>query len=195
MGGVRWSAIVPTVRRTRSMVARSRVAGTTYAKGLGVHADSSITVDLTGMSCTRFQAVVGVDDEVGDAGVGPVPGAGNGSTSLFQSAVLTGASPTSDRGCRHRRRDPARAHRDQRRRRLPQRSRRLGRRQAPVRHGHHRRPRSRRSHPRNGATGIDVAIAPVARFSEPLDPATVSVRDRGLTVQPAGTSVVGNCHL
>ena len=41
--------------------------GVVYAKGLGVHAASNTRVFL-GANCTRFTAVVGVDDEVGDNG-------------------------------------------------------------------------------------------------------------------------------
>ena len=40
--------------------------GTTYAKGLGVHAVSEIRYALSG--CERFKAEVGMDDEVGSAG-------------------------------------------------------------------------------------------------------------------------------
>ncbi|MEW2048768.1 beta-galactosidase [Streptomyces sp. NPDC005476] len=43
------------------------IGGTTYAKGLGVHANSRIRVYLGG-GCTRFTATAGVDDEVGDSG-------------------------------------------------------------------------------------------------------------------------------
>ncbi|WP_411148011.1 beta-galactosidase [Streptomyces sp. A30] len=43
------------------------VGGTTYAKGLGVHANSQIRVYLGG-GCTRFTATAGLDDEVGDNG-------------------------------------------------------------------------------------------------------------------------------
>ncbi|MFH9552964.1 beta-galactosidase [Streptomyces sp. NPDC017435] len=43
------------------------IGGTTYAKGLGVHANSRIRVYLGG-GCTRFTAAAGVDDEVGDSG-------------------------------------------------------------------------------------------------------------------------------
>lgn len=43
------------------------VGGTTYAKGLGVHAPSSVEFYL-GDACTEFTAEVGVDDEVGDQG-------------------------------------------------------------------------------------------------------------------------------
>ncbi|MBX6354430.1 MAG: beta-galactosidase [Micromonosporaceae bacterium] len=41
--------------------------GTVYAKGLGVHAIGDVTVYLGG-ACSRFTAVVGVDDEVGGGG-------------------------------------------------------------------------------------------------------------------------------
>ncbi|MEV3911426.1 beta-galactosidase [Streptomyces canus] len=43
------------------------IGGTTYAKGLGVHANSQVRVYLGG-GCTRFTATAGVDDEVGDGG-------------------------------------------------------------------------------------------------------------------------------
>ncbi len=42
------------------------VGGVEYAKGLGVHADSSVTIALD--QCQMFTAVVGVDDEVGNGG-------------------------------------------------------------------------------------------------------------------------------
>lgn len=40
-----------------------KVAGTTYAKGLGVHADSNIVFDLGG-KCSQFSFVAGFDDSV-----------------------------------------------------------------------------------------------------------------------------------
>jgi beta-galactosidase len=43
------------------------INGVRYAKGLGVHSYSSVRVFLGG-NCTRFTAVVGVDDETGDNG-------------------------------------------------------------------------------------------------------------------------------
>ncbi|MEU1190814.1 beta-galactosidase [Streptomyces sp. NPDC005859] len=43
------------------------IGGTTYTKGLGVHANSQIRIYLGG-GCTRFTATAGVDDEVGDGG-------------------------------------------------------------------------------------------------------------------------------
>ncbi len=43
------------------------IGGQTYAKGLGVHANSSVTYALNGQ-CSTFTATVGVDDEVGNLG-------------------------------------------------------------------------------------------------------------------------------
>jgi beta-galactosidase len=44
-----------------------RVGGTTYAKGFGAHANSVITLDVPS-GCTRFEATVGLDAEVGGSG-------------------------------------------------------------------------------------------------------------------------------
>jgi len=44
-----------------------RLRGTTFARGLGAHAPSDITVFLGGR-CTAFTSVVGVDDETGGGG-------------------------------------------------------------------------------------------------------------------------------
>ena len=38
--------------------------GKRYAKGLGVHSISDLQFDLTGKGCTRFQADVGIDQEI-----------------------------------------------------------------------------------------------------------------------------------
>ena len=43
------------------------IGGVTYEKGLGVHAASSVVIDLGG-KCTTFRADVGVDDETGTGG-------------------------------------------------------------------------------------------------------------------------------
>src|SRR5688572_29257333 len=40
-----------------------RLNGVTFAKGLGTHAMSDVRYDLAGL-CTRFDAVIGVDDAV-----------------------------------------------------------------------------------------------------------------------------------
>jgi beta-galactosidase len=44
-----------------------RIGTTTYAKGFGVHANSLITLDVPA-GCTRFEATVGLDAEVGGSG-------------------------------------------------------------------------------------------------------------------------------
>lgn len=66
--------------------------GTTFAKGLGVHAPSSIEFRPNGR-CSSFAASIGVDDEVNNNGsvIFQVWGDGN---LLFQSAVMTGSSAT-----------------------------------------------------------------------------------------------------
>ena len=63
----------------------------TYVKGLGVHAHSDIRVQLGG-TCTTFNAVVGLDDEVGANGSVVFALYGDG-TPLYSSGVLTGSSP------------------------------------------------------------------------------------------------------
>ncbi len=64
--------------------------GTTYAKGLGVHARSEILYALDGL-CTTFTAVIGVDDEVGPNGSVTFEVWGD-TERLYQSAVHTGSS-------------------------------------------------------------------------------------------------------
>ena len=65
--------------------------GTTYTKGLGVHAASDIKYALAG--CTNFQSDIGLDDEVG------VNGSVNFQVFLdgvkaYDSGVMTGAATT-----------------------------------------------------------------------------------------------------
>jgi glucose/arabinose dehydrogenase len=67
--------------------------GTTYAKGIGVHAASDISYAL-GANCTRFKASVGVDDEVGGSNGTVVFQAFAGTTKVFDSGVMNGASAT-----------------------------------------------------------------------------------------------------
>jgi glucose/arabinose dehydrogenase len=64
--------------------------GTTYAKGLGAHAQADITFPLDG-TCTRFKAAVGVDDEVGSNGSVDFQ-VYSGTAKVFDSGVVTGAS-------------------------------------------------------------------------------------------------------
>jgi hypothetical protein len=66
------------------------LAGTVYAKGLGVHPSGDITLNLGG-NCTRFTATVGVDDEVGSSGSVRFSVVGDGAA-LAGTQVLTGDS-------------------------------------------------------------------------------------------------------
>jgi len=65
--------------------------GVTYAKGLGVHAASDVSVALD--SCTRFQSDVGVDDEVGSNGSVVFQVYVDG-VKKFESPLLGGSSAT-----------------------------------------------------------------------------------------------------
>ncbi|WP_295820437.1 NPCBM/NEW2 domain-containing protein [uncultured Deinococcus sp.] len=64
------------------------IGGKTYAKGLGVHADSSINYALNAQ-CSTFTASVGVDDEVGTRGRVTFQVVGDGRV-LYTSPELTG---------------------------------------------------------------------------------------------------------
>jgi hypothetical protein len=67
------------------------LGGTTFAKGLGVHADSEVRYYLAG-ACTSFEAVVGVDDEKGsDASV--VFQVYADGAMVFQSGLMTQGTP------------------------------------------------------------------------------------------------------
>ena len=66
--------------------------GTTYAKGLGVHAPSDVRYNLGG-TCTAFTASVGVDDEVGIKGSVVFQVFGDG-VKLYDSGTMTGATAT-----------------------------------------------------------------------------------------------------
>lgn len=68
------------------------LAGKRYAKGLGVHADSSVTYKLNKL-CSRFSADIGLDDEVGNAGRVTFRIVADG-TEIFHSTALTGSSAT-----------------------------------------------------------------------------------------------------
>jgi glucose/arabinose dehydrogenase len=68
------------------------LAGVTYAKGLGVHAESALRYSLGGR-CSRLTAKVGVDDEVWSNGSVTFEVWGDG-TKLYDSGRMTGTSPT-----------------------------------------------------------------------------------------------------
>jgi glucose/arabinose dehydrogenase len=67
--------------------------GTTYTKGLGIHAASEITYDLSSMDCTRLKSDVGVDDEVGASG-SIVFEVYSGATEIYDSGVMGGTTAT-----------------------------------------------------------------------------------------------------
>jgi len=66
--------------------------GTTYPKGLGVHAAADVQYALSG-GCTRFRADVGVDDEVGTRGSVVFQVFADGAK-LYDSGVLSGTTAT-----------------------------------------------------------------------------------------------------
>jgi hypothetical protein len=66
------------------------LAGTTYASGLGVHANGDVGLYLDG-HCSRLTALVGVDDEVGNAGSVTFSVLADGRT-LLTTPTLTGTS-------------------------------------------------------------------------------------------------------
>ncbi|XMN10044.1 NPCBM/NEW2 domain-containing protein [Streptomyces griseobrunneus] len=68
------------------------LAGTTYEKGIGTHADSDIAIHLGGR-CTAFTADVGIDDEINGYGEVAFSVEGDGKV-LWTSPKLTGASAT-----------------------------------------------------------------------------------------------------
>jgi hypothetical protein len=64
------------------------IGGRSFARGLGAHAPSNVKVDLAGR-CSAFEADVGVDDEVGDAGSVAFQVWGDGKK-LYDSGVVRG---------------------------------------------------------------------------------------------------------
>ena len=62
--------------------------GVTYSKGIGAHADSDVRVTIPA-GCTTFNAVIGVDDEVGANGSVTFQVLGD-STSLYTSTIKRG---------------------------------------------------------------------------------------------------------
>jgi len=70
--------------------------GQVYSTGLGVHANSEIHIHATNLQtplCTRFQADIGVDDEVGNNG-SVVFQVFADNVQVFDSGVMTGTSGT-----------------------------------------------------------------------------------------------------
>jgi hypothetical protein len=67
--------------------------GATYQKGLGVHANSNLTYDLTGKGYTTFTSDIGVDDEVGARGSVIFQVWADG-VKLYDSGVMIGTTAT-----------------------------------------------------------------------------------------------------
>jgi hypothetical protein len=67
LSDVKWlvarNGLGPVQRNKDNSGGSLRVGGTTYTKGLGVHADSNIVYDLNGQ-CSQFSFVAGFDDSV-----------------------------------------------------------------------------------------------------------------------------------
>lgn len=68
------------------------LAGTTYVKGVGVNSRSGIEYDLGGV-CTRFQAKIGIDDDVGSSGSVVFEIFADG-TKIYDSGAMTGSAAT-----------------------------------------------------------------------------------------------------
>jgi hypothetical protein len=69
-----------------------KLNGVTYAKGIGTHANSTITYNIAGQYKT-FSSDIGVDDEIGNVGLVYFQVIGDGKV-LYTSGNLSGASPT-----------------------------------------------------------------------------------------------------
>ncbi len=67
------------------------IGGVTYAKGIGVHAPSEVSVYL-GRGCERFTAKIGLDDETGQPGSVAFQVLGDGKP-LYDSGILQGKGP------------------------------------------------------------------------------------------------------
>ncbi len=66
------------------------IGGVPYSKGIGVNSYSGVEYNLGGI-CTRFQAAIGIDDEVGSSGTVIFQVFADG-TLIYNSGVITGSS-------------------------------------------------------------------------------------------------------
>ncbi|MER5863678.1 NPCBM/NEW2 domain-containing protein [Kitasatospora sp. NPDC002040] len=83
-----------TVRKDRSVDGNPiRLNGTGYAKGIGTHANSSVTYPLNG-GYTRFRSDVGIDDEITASGTVRFEVWGDGVKLYSSPSTLTPTSPT-----------------------------------------------------------------------------------------------------
>ncbi|MGW4471229.1 NPCBM/NEW2 domain-containing protein [Nonomuraea sp. NPDC004354] len=83
-----------TVQKNRSVGSNPiKLAGTSYAKGIGTHANSAITYTLNG-GYAKFEAEVGVDDEVSAGATVRFEVWGDGAKLYESPSTLTASSPT-----------------------------------------------------------------------------------------------------
>ncbi|TXS75900.1 hypothetical protein EAO76_11925, partial [Streptomyces sp. sk2.1] len=68
------------------------IGGTTYAHGVTVHSKSSVTIQLN-KQCTRYEAMVGVDDMMMGLGAVRFSVFNGDGTRLWQSPVMNGGDP------------------------------------------------------------------------------------------------------
>jgi glucose/arabinose dehydrogenase len=163
--------------------------GVTYAKGLGTNALSDIRFDLAG-ACTRFQANVGIDDEVGLLGTVTFRVYADGSL-RYGSGRMTGSSATRtididitgvtelqlyvDPGS-----GPSNDHADWAYARVTC---------SGAGGGDSTAPTVTQSVPTGGATGVETTASPTATFSEPLQGSTVTTATFTVVNQATQTPV------
>jgi hypothetical protein len=164
--------------------------GTTFTKGIGVHALSDVRVALPA-NCTRFKASVGVDDEVGSNG-SVVFQVFTGATPVYTSPALTGSSATvpvdvSISGASELRLvvgnsngSIAYDHADWADARIECGS---------GGGGDTTPPTITDRSPAAGATGVAASVSPTATFSEAMNPATVTTSTFTLVQQGQSTPV------
>ena len=141
--------------------------GTTYAKGLGAHADSDVRYPLGG-TCTRFKASVGVDDEVGAERLGRLRGVRRPDQDL-RLGLMTGTTrdPAIDVSVAGAERAAPR--RDRRRQRLDYDHADWA--LARIECGSDTTaPTITGRTPAPGASGVAVGVSPTATFSEAMNP-------------------------
>ena len=165
--------------------------GTTYAKGLGVHALSDVRVNLPA-GCTRFKASVGLDDEVGANGSVSFQ-VYAGTTQIYSSGVMTGTTATksidvSITGASELRLvvgnggdNDAYDHADWAEARI----------ECGSGGGDTTPPTITNQTPAAGATGVAVSVSPTASFSEAMDPATLTTSTFTLVQQGQSTPLPG----
>ena len=82
-----------TIVKDKSIGGRSITnGGVFYAKGIGVNSRSGVEYDLGGV-CTRFQAHIGIDDEVGSSGSVMFEVFADG-VEIYNSGAMTGSTTT-----------------------------------------------------------------------------------------------------